>query len=252
MREKSDTGRWEGTLSALESHRTSKQNARKTRSHAATRSVSAMPENAQARPGFRPWRPTLVQNRGRLQDLPMGCALVLLLSALMADAGSLPHAQTGQKQRKPESRIQPELIRNAGKNPPVEQAPNMPALKRAARKGDAKAQYNLGVAYDVGQGVPQDRAEALRWLKKAADQGNAMAQLGLGIAYYNGKGVPQDFAEAYFWTNLAAALNKNARGDSNAKLRDDAAARLSPTQLSATQKRCRQWMDAFEKRKAQK
>ena len=218
----------------------------------------------------------------------MGCALVLLLSALMADAGSLPHAQTRQKERKPATRIQPELIRSAGKNPRVEQAPNMPALKKAARKGDAKAQYNLGVAYDVGQGVPQDqveaarwyrkaanqgnaeaqahlghaydvgqgvpqdRAEALRWLKKAADQGNAMAQLGLGIAYYNGKGVPQDFAEAYFWTNLAAALNKNARGDSNAKLRDDAAARLSPTQLSATQKRCRQWMDAFEKRKAQK
>ena len=99
--------------------------------------------------------------------------------------------------------------------------------------------------------MPQDYAEAVRWYKKAADQGDADAQYDLGVAYYNGEGVPQDYAEAYFWENLAVALNADAKRDFLAKSRDDAGARLSPSQLSATQKRCRQWLEAFEKRKAQ-
>jgi hypothetical protein len=90
------------------------------------------------------------------------------------------------------------------------------------------------------------------WFRKAANQGDADSQYMLGRAYSAGEAVPQDHAEAYFWGNLAVALKRDAKDDSYAKLRDEAAARLSPAQLSATQKRCRQWMDAFEKRKAQK
>ena len=50
-------------------------------------------------------------------------------------------------------------------------------LKAQAEKGDAQAQYNLGVIYYFGQGVAQNYAEALKWIRKAADQGQVDAQL---------------------------------------------------------------------------
>jgi TPR repeat protein len=110
----------------------------------------------------------------------------------------------------------------------------------------------VGNRYCEGKGVPQDNAEAVRWWKRAADQGDAGAQNSLGVAYFTGKGVSQNYAEAYFWENLAAALGKGGTDKSVASARDQAAAKLSPATLSATQKRCRQWLEAFEKRRAQK
>ena len=41
----------------------------------------------------------------------------------------------------------------------------------------------------------------------------------------------------------------NAKNTNFAQLRDAVGASLSPAKLSATQKRCRQWMQQFEKRK---
>ena len=45
-----------------------------------------------------------------------------------------------------------------------------------AKKGDAKAQHNLGRMYGQGQGVPQDLKEAVKWYRHSAEQGDAMAQ----------------------------------------------------------------------------
>jgi TPR repeat protein len=123
--------------------------------------------------------------------------------------------------------------------------------RKAADQGNAEARTNLGLAYANGEGVPQDHAEAVRWWSRAADQGNALAQFGLGNAYHLGQGVPPDEATAYFWANLAAAVNKSAKEDSFAKLRDSIAANLTRSQLSAIRKRCRRWMVDFEKHKAQ-
>ena len=123
--------------------------------------------------------------------------------------------------------------------------------QKAADQGDAGAQTNLGSAYANGHGVPQNQAEAVLWWKKAADQGDANAQFRLGFAYFHGQGVAQDQAEAYFWADLAATLNQDAKGKSAAKLRDSIAATLTQVQLSAVQKKCRQWMDAFDTRKVQ-
>ena len=48
--------------------------------------------------------------------------------------------------------------------------------RKAAERGDAVAQFHLGVSYDEGLGVAQDDAEAVRWYRKAADQGYAQAE----------------------------------------------------------------------------
>ncbi len=73
-----------------------------------------------------------------------------------------------------------------------------------AEQGNAGAQNNLGVMYDMGQGVSQDDAEAVKWYRKAAEQGDAKAQNNLGNMYDKGKGVPQDYAEAVGWRRKAA------------------------------------------------
>ena len=81
-----------------------------------------------------------------------------------------------------------------------------------ADKGDANAQYNLGLMYDNGQGVAQDYKEAARLWGLAAAQGVAFAQYNLGLMYANGQGVAQDFKEAVRLYRLAAA-----QGDADAQ-----------------------------------
>jgi TPR repeat protein len=77
-------------------------------------------------------------------------------------------------------------------------------LRERAEKGDAQAQYDLGLTYDKGDGVPSDPTEAAKWYRKAADQGNAGAQVALGTRYATGRGVPKDYAEALKWYRKAA------------------------------------------------
>ena len=48
-------------------------------------------------------------------------------------------------------------------------------LRKAARKGDAKAQYNLGRAYLKGEDVRANKRLAKIWLEKAAAQNHRQA-----------------------------------------------------------------------------
>lgn len=75
---------------------------------------------------------------------------------------------------------------------------------KAADKGNANAQYNLGLMYATGDGVMQDYAKALEWYTKAAEQGHALAQYNLGWMYMNGEGVKQDDVKAFEWYKRSA------------------------------------------------
>lgn len=105
-----------------------------------------------------------------------------------------------------------------------------------ADQGNATAQNNIGVMYDLGRGVPQDYAEALRWYKLAAAQGDAKAQYNLAAYYGNGQGVPQDNVKAHLWFNLAAAKGEPAA----AMYRDVVARKMTPQQIAEAQKRARE------------
>jgi TPR repeat protein len=75
-----------------------------------------------------------------------------------------------------------------------------------AEKGDANAQYNVGLLYTRGQGVPEDLVKAVEWYLKAAEKGVAAAQFNLGVIYANGQGgVPQNLPEARKWLEKAAS-----------------------------------------------
>ena len=71
-----------------------------------------------------------------------------------------------------------------------------------AQRGDADAQFKLGICYADGLGVEVNAAEAFKWYRKSAEQGNAMAQLNIGICYGEGKGVPEDKAESEKWLRM--------------------------------------------------
>ena len=43
-------------------------------------------------------------------------------------------------------------------------------IKKAAKQGDASAQYNLGMMYKTGLGMPKNHEEASKWISKAKKQ----------------------------------------------------------------------------------
>ena len=78
------------------------------------------------------------------------------------------------------------------------------ATRQAAERGDADAQFTLGLLYSEGWGVSRDDAAAVGWFRRAAEQGHADAQYLLGGSYALGQGVAQDDAEAARWLRRAA------------------------------------------------
>jgi TPR repeat protein len=64
--------------------------------------------------------------------------------------------------------------------------------------------------YNDGRGVAQNDREAVRWYRKAADKGYARAQCNLGFKYDQGEGVDKDDAQAVYWYRLAAEQGKAA------------------------------------------
>ncbi len=52
------------------------------------------------------------------------------------------------------------------------QTPEIDAQRVRAEAGDAGAQNDLALRYDLGRGVPQDDSEAVRWFRLAAEQGS--------------------------------------------------------------------------------
>jgi TPR repeat protein len=117
------------------------------------------------------------------------------------------------------------------------QSTDLTTLKQRAQQGDATAQLNLGIMYDIGQGVPQDFGEAAKWYRLAADQGDVSAQTLLAIMYNIGQGVPQDYVEAHKWFNLAVARGNEAAR----KPRDLIAEKMTPAQIYEAQTLARNW-----------
>lgn len=64
-------------------------------------------------------------------------------------------------------------------------------LRPLAEKGDARAQWKLGLMHHLGLGVKEDDNRAREWLTKSADQGNTDAQYQLGHMYTFGFGIPK-------------------------------------------------------------
>jgi TPR repeat protein len=77
-------------------------------------------------------------------------------------------------------------------------------LLKAAETGDDTAQCLVGVMYSTGCGVAQNDDEAITWLGRSATQGNRLAQFNVGSMYSEGRGVELSLENAAFWFEEAA------------------------------------------------
>ena len=140
------------------------------------------------------------------------CVLGLLLSVAFAQSVD----ETRKKAEKGDADAQYNLgvMYQIGEGVPKDSAEAVKWYRLAADQGLARAQTNLGWMYKIGDGVPKDSPEAMKWYRLAADQGNAKAQYDLGVMYANGKGVPKDLVQAHVWWNIAGASgNEQAKKD---------------------------------------
>jgi len=96
------------------------------------------------------------------------------------------------------------LMHEFGRGYPVDKAQAVAWLRKAAAQDHAAAQQELGVIYATGDGVAKNDAEAVSWFRKSATQGNAAAQYNLGLMIAKGAGVRNDDAEAIAWFRKAA------------------------------------------------
>jgi len=85
------------------------------------------------------------------------------------------------------------------------------SYRLAADRGNALAQFNLAMMYELGQGMEPDCVEATKWFLKAAQQGDAGGQLEMGKRCHRGSFAPlardasESRIEAYKWFTLASA-----------------------------------------------
>ena len=103
--------------------------------------------------------------------------------------------------------------------------------RKAAEQGNAEAQFVLGLMYHKGQGVSQDDQEALKWYRRAAMQGDVQAQSSLGAMYLNGQGVPQDLVRAHMWYSVAGSVLSSDDGKTGKKKRGSVASRMTAAQI---------------------
>lgn len=75
--------------------------------------------------------------------------------------------------------------------------------RKAAEQGNARAQLDLGFAYENGLGVERNYVEAVRWFRKAAEQGYAPAQDRMAYCYDKGIGVDRNLEKAVEWCKRA-------------------------------------------------
>ncbi len=124
------------------------------------------------------------------------------------------------------------------------QANSLGSLRILADRGDADAQWQMGVRYHNGEGVPRDDAQAMQWFLRAAEQGHVIAQATLGAYYWAGRGVPQDLSKAYLWSYIALA-----QGDENSKSRlEGLASQMTRAQVSAAGQQAEAWLQSHNQR----
>ena len=116
-------------------------------------------------------------------------------------------------------------------------------LIQAAERGDAEAQFNLGIMYENGlddsrYAVEGNRSEAMRWLLAAAEQGLPRAQIRLAEIY---AGEPESSVKACTWYLLAAAHLRGAYLQKAQTAYQRASVHLTPAQNAEVRRFTQAW-----------
>ncbi len=103
------------------------------------------------------------------------------------------------------------------KGDPTSNQPDVRNMRLLAEKGDAQAQYDLGLEFLANKpanGAHHEEAsrQAFLWLTKSSEHNHAEAQLALGNMYFEGNGMPINPTEAArLYTLAAKAGNADAK-----------------------------------------
>ena len=168
-------------------------------------------------------------------------SLALALAINTAAAASNPELHSAAAKGDASAQFQLGVMYANGVDVPEDDTEAVRWYRLAAEQGLAEAQNNLGLMYANGVGVTQDDAEAVRWYRLAAEQGLARAQFLLGTMYDTGEGVPEDIVEAYAWLNIAAAQRDELAKDYKARI----SRRMSRSQIAEAQKRSREYWTRY-------
>lgn len=119
-------------------------------------------------------------------------------------------------------------------------------LLQAAERGDAEAQFNLGIIYENGlddsrYAVEGSRPEAMRWLLAAAEQGLPRAQIKLAEIYAGAPEMPENSVKACGWYLLATASLRGAHLEKAQSAYQRAAFLLTPSQIAEVRLFARGW-----------
>lgn len=91
-----------------------------------------------------------------------------------------------------------------GKGTAPKRGPAASDLDVWAERGDADAQFELGLRYLTGEGMKKDEKTGLQWMEKAANQKHLRAQFVMGSLFEDGVGVKKDDTKAVEWYRKAA------------------------------------------------
>lgn len=132
------------------------------------------------------------------------------------------------------------IYRNGDLGVPKDVPQSVVWYRRAAERGEPRAQYYLGRSYFEFKGNPlgveQDATQAVYWWRKACAQGDANALMAMSNVYLVGVGgVSRNEAEGYAYLSVAARTSSVAR----TKLAD-MEPKMSSTALESGQTRAKQ------------
>ena len=176
----------------------------------------------------------VVKEKSVLPWVVAGVAVVVLLGVLFfmkggSDEPSSPSAAAVTTNTPPNP---PPATNTPPTPPPATNSPSPNTQPPAANPQLAQTYYERGQNYYWGTGgESKDYAEALKWYRKAAERGHARAQDDLGVLFEKGRGVPQDTMAALMWLTISL-MNADAEATPNARTMESKArivATLAPS-----------------------
>ena len=112
-----------------------------------------------------------------------------------------------------------------------------------AEAGNLQAQVGLaGILETGGQGLTRDLVAAALWYRRAAERGEAVAQMNLGDIYAQGRGLDRDPIKALAWFSLAAEQGRRWA----AERRDALSATMTAAQRQAAERLGRRLRAAYQ------
>ena len=136
---------------------------------------------------------------------------------------------------KAEAQLGEMLLRGDGI--PPDEAAGIGLLEKAARAGQSAAAFRIGMLLANGtNGVTKDPTRALAYFRAAAAGGEKEAFFNIGAAHANGRGVKRDYGEALGW--LIVARQRGADASAEQGLR--AQIKAQPTLIATGERRAKE------------